>query len=54
MTIAKNKSNIDGKRFLKEAFTLEQKLLQVKLDLSTQSIKINRDRPTLFSLYFLI
>ena len=38
MTIAKNRSNIDGKRFLKEAFALEQKLLQVKFDLSTQSI----------------
>lgn len=38
MTIAKNKSHIDGKRFLREAFTLEQKLLQVKLELSTQSI----------------
>lgn len=38
MTIAKNKSNIDGKRFLKEAFALEQKFLRVKLDLSTQSI----------------
>lgn len=38
MTIAKNKSNIDSKRFLLEGFALEQKLLQVKLDLSTQSI----------------
>lgn len=38
MTIAKNKSHIDGKRFLQEAFALEQKLLQVKLELSTQSV----------------
>ena len=38
MTIAKSKSQIDGKRFLKEAFALEQKFLQVKLELSTQSI----------------
>ena len=38
MTIAKAKSQKDGKRFLKEAFSLEQKLLQVKLELSTQSV----------------
>lgn len=38
MTITKIKSNMDGKRFLREAFALEQKLLQVKLELSSQSI----------------
>ena len=38
MTVAKNKSLIDGKRFMQEAFALEQKLLQVKLELSTQSV----------------
>ena len=38
MTIAKNKSKIDGKKFLKNAFALEQKVLQVKLELSAQSI----------------
>ncbi len=38
MTIAKNKSQIDGKMFLREAFELEQKLLRVKLELSSQSI----------------
>lgn len=38
MTIAKDKSHKDGKRFLQEAFTLEQKLLQVKLEFSTQSV----------------
>jgi hypothetical protein len=38
MTIAKSKSYVDGKQFLQEAFALEQQLLQVKLELSTQSI----------------
>lgn len=38
MTIAKEKSNKNGKKFLQDAFTLEQKLLQVSLDLSTQSV----------------
>jgi len=38
MTVAKNKSLIDGKRFMQEAFALEQKLLQVKLELSSQSV----------------
>jgi Domain of unknown function (DUF6602) len=38
MTIAKSKSNKDGKLFLKDAFTLEQKLLQVSLEFSTQSV----------------
>jgi len=38
MTIAKNKSNIDGKQFLQDAFAMEQKLLQVKLKFSTQSV----------------
>jgi hypothetical protein len=38
MTKAKTKSHEDGKRFLQEAFTLEQKLLQVKLELSSQSV----------------
>ena len=36
--IAKKKSHEDGKEFLQEAFTLEQKLLQVKLELSAQSV----------------
>jgi len=35
---AKDKSHRDGKRFLREAFSLEQKLLQVKLQLSSQSV----------------
>jgi len=38
MTIAKEKSNKDGKQFLQDAFTLEQRLLQVSLDLSSQSV----------------
>jgi hypothetical protein len=38
MTTAKDKSNKDGKQFLQDAFTLEQKLLQVSLDLSAQSV----------------
>ena len=38
MTIAKDKSLQDGKKFLQEAFSLEQKLLQVKLELSNQSV----------------
>ena len=38
MTIAKRKSHKDGKEFLQEAFTLEQKLLQVKLELSAKSV----------------
>jgi hypothetical protein len=38
MTKAKTKSHEDGKRFLQEAFTLEQRLLQVKLELSSQSV----------------
>lgn len=38
MNIAKNKSNEDGKKFLQDAFALEQKLLQTKLELSSQSI----------------
>ena len=38
MSIAKDKSNKDGKQFLQDAFTLEQKLLRVKLELSTQSV----------------
>ena len=38
MTIAKTKSDQDGKLFLKDAFTLEQRLLQVSLEFSTQSV----------------
>jgi hypothetical protein len=38
MTKAKAMSHENGKRFLKEAFALEQKLLQVKLELSGQSV----------------
>src|SRR4030043_791578 len=38
MTTAKTKSREDGKRFLQEAFLLEQKLLQTKLEFSSQSI----------------
>lgn len=38
MTIAKKKSHEDGKKFLREAFTLEQKLLEVKLELSARSV----------------
>lgn len=38
MTIAKTKSHEDGKLFLQEAFILEQKLMQVKLELSSQSV----------------
>lgn len=38
MTRAKAKSQKDGRRFLQDAFALEQKLLQVKLELSSQSV----------------
>ena len=38
MTIAKSKSLKDGTRFLKDAFALEQKLLRVKFELSSQSV----------------
>jgi len=38
MTTAKKKSLKDGTRFLQDAFSLEQKLLQVKLELSSQSV----------------
>ncbi|MBI42370.1 MAG: hypothetical protein CMI11_02535 [Oceanospirillales bacterium] len=38
MNIAKNKSTKDGKKFLQDAFSLEQKVLQTKLELSSQSI----------------
>jgi len=38
MTIAKTKLHEDGKKFLQEAFTLEQELLKVKLELSAQSV----------------
>ena len=38
MTTAKAKSEKDGTLFLQEAFTLEQKMLQVKLELSSQSV----------------
>ncbi|OGP49126.1 MAG: hypothetical protein A2Y79_11005 [Deltaproteobacteria bacterium RBG_13_43_22] len=38
MTTAKTKSREDGKRFLQEAFLLEQKLLQTKLEFSSQSV----------------
>lgn len=38
MTKAKDKSHENGRLFLQEAFTLEQKLLQVKLELSSQSV----------------
>lgn len=38
MTKAKSKSHENGRKFLQEAFTLEQKLLQVKLELSSQSV----------------
>src|SRR3989304_3582556 len=38
MTKAKTKSHENGRQFLQEAFTLEQKLLLVKLELSTPSV----------------
>lgn len=38
MNKAKESSKIDGKRFLREAFVAEQKLLAVQLDLSSKSI----------------
>jgi hypothetical protein len=38
VTKAKDKSVKDGKRFLQEAFSLEQKLLQIKLQLAGQSV----------------
>lgn len=38
MTKAKAKSHQDGRKFLQEAFGLEQRLLQVKLQLSSQSV----------------
>ena len=38
MTKAKTKSHENGRQFLQEAFMLEQKLLQTKLELSGQSI----------------
>lgn len=41
MNKAKEVSKIDGKRFLREAFAVEQKLLSVQLDLSNTSITHN-------------
>ena len=41
MNNAKNTSEIDGKRFLREAFAAEQKVLAVQLDLSAKSITHN-------------
>lgn len=38
MNKAKSASNIDGKAFLREAFAAEQRVLQVQLELSSQSI----------------
>ena len=38
MNKAKNISNTDGKQFLRSAFSAEQKVLQVKLELSSASI----------------
>jgi len=38
MNIAKSKSKTRGKKFLQDAFALEQKLLQTKLELSSQSV----------------
>lgn len=38
MTSAKGKSVNSGEQFLQDAFTLEQKLLQVKLELSSESV----------------
>jgi hypothetical protein len=38
MNTAKEKSRKDGKQFLQDSFALEQKLLQIKLELSSQSI----------------
>jgi len=38
MNVAREKSKNDGKQFLQDAFALEQKLLQTKLELSGQSI----------------
>lgn len=41
MNKAKNTSEIDGKRFLREAFAAEQSVLAVQLDLSSKSITHN-------------
>lgn len=41
MNKAKNVSEIDGKRFLREAFAAEQSVLAVQLDLSAKSITHN-------------
>ena len=41
MNKAKNFSEIDGKRFLREAFVAEQAVLAVQLDLSGKSITHN-------------
>jgi len=38
MNTAKNQSKENGKQFLQDAFALEQKLLQTKLELSSQSV----------------
>ncbi len=38
MNKAKNASDIDGKRFLREAFAAEQEVLRLKLELSSKSI----------------
>ena len=41
MNKAKDTSDIDGKRFLREAFSAEQEVLRLKLELSTKSITHN-------------
>lgn len=41
MNKAKNSSEIDGKRFLREAFAAEQEVLRLKLELSSKSITHN-------------
>jgi len=38
MNKAKNKSKIDGKKFLQEAFAAEQQVLKLKLELSSSSV----------------
>ena len=53
MNIAKAKSKSDGKQFLQDAFALEQKLLQTKLELSSQSVTHSGTLGEVNELYFI-
>lgn len=53
MTKAKQVSEKDGKQYLREAFHLEQKLLQVQLDFSSQTITHPGTQGTVNENYFI-